>query len=301
MIHGHCFHYRDGYAKCEEHILDHTKPFKEVDALTCVDVVESGKTSSLNRFSHVSPWMLWSGRMCRVCSDVEFQESGVDDSWALEIKDVVTLLWEAEQRKIVYVKGREHTPERMRFWIYHTFFPMVIELSRRFRMLHVGAVEINGKAVLFSAFAFGGKSTMTDYFLRQGHGLFSDDSLGVQCVDGAFRAVPSYPFHRPYRQVESLGDFTDRFVTQPCSIHAVFSLEKSAPDAMVNITALRGIEKFKVFHYSTFIDFDFMKRERLAFFGEMAKQVPAYKVTVPWDLERLPDVYAAIMKQVSSA
>ena len=64
----------------------------------------------------------------------------------------------------------------------------------------------------------------------------------------------------------------------------------------VNIVELKGIEKFKAFHYSTFIDFDFMKKERFIFFTEMAKHVPVYRINVPWDLERLDEVYDAIVE-----
>ncbi len=81
----------------------------------------------------------------------------------------------------------------------------------------------------------------------------------------------------------------------PNLLHAVYLLEKSEPDAPVEVTELKGVEKFKAFHYSSFIDFDFMKKERFEFFTEMAKHVPVYKVKVPWDFERLEEVYETIV------
>ncbi len=59
-----------------------------------------------------------------------------------------------------------------------------------------------------------------------------------------------------------------------------------------------GIEKFKAFHYSAFINFDFMKKERFEFFSEMSKHIPVYRVTVPWNIERLDEVYDAIIQNV---
>ena len=43
-----------------------------------------------------------------------------------------------------------------------------------------------------------------------------------------------------------------------------------------------------------------MKKERFAYFIEMAKAVPVYRVNVPWDLARLPEVYDAIVNNVTA-
>lgn len=111
-----------------------------------------------------------------------------------------------------------------------------------------------------------------------------------------YYAIASYPFHRPsYREVETLGYSVENFATEPKPLHAVYLLEKSEPDAMVEIKALKGIEKFKAFHYSSFIDFEFMKQERFTFFTQMAKHIPVYQVKVPWDLARLDEVYEKIV------
>ena len=96
-----------------------------------------------------------SGQQMRYYSSISFEQADKSLSWALEIKDVLTLVWDAKDKKIIYIKGENYTPQRLRFWVYHTFFPLVLELQRIYRILHVGAVEINGKPVLFSAFSFG--------------------------------------------------------------------------------------------------------------------------------------------------
>jgi len=40
-----------------------------------------------------------------------------------------------------------------------------------------------------------------------------------------------------------------------------------------------------------------MKHERVAFALQMAKYVRVYNITVPWDLNRLDEVYEAIVKK----
>jgi hypothetical protein len=240
-------------------------------------------------------WFPMSGQIVRYHSAVPFHKSHTVFNWALEIKNILTLVWHADQRKITYSKKSGYAPERLRFWVLHTFLPLVLELERTYRILHVGAVEVGGKPILFSAFSFGGKSTLTDYFLQKGDPLLSDDSLAIEKRDEIYYAVPSYPFHRPYRQIETLGYHVKNVSTTPKPLHAVYILQKAEPDADVSIEELKGIEKFKAFHYSAFIDFDFMKRERFTFFTEMAKHIPVYRIDIPWDKTRLEEVYQAII------
>jgi len=241
-----------------------------------------------------------SGQEVRYLSEGSFTKAGKSFSWALEIKDVVTLVWDAKARNILYMKGNNYTPEQLRYWIFHTFFPIVLELERTYRILHVGSVEVEGKPILFSAFSFGGKSTLTDYFIKKGHTMLSDDSVAIDKRGDTYYAIASYPFHRPYRELETLGYPVENFATEPKPLHAVYLLEKGEPDAKVEIQELKGIEKFKAFHYSTFINFDFMKKERFEFFTEMAKQVPVYQVKVPWDMKRLDEVYEKIVSHTKA-
>jgi len=266
--------------------------------LESIFIIEEQTFPLSDTFPLIGAWIPISGGKIRYHSTILFENADTRLSWALEIKDVVTLIWDAKERKILYIKGDKYTPTQLRYWIFHTFFPIVLELERTYRILHVGSVEIGGKPILFSAFSFGGKSTMTDYFIQKGHTMLSDDSLGIEKRGEEYYAVASYPFHRPYREVETLGYHVENFATEPKLLHAVYLLEKSAPDATVEIVELKGIEKFKAFHYSNFINFSFMKQERFEFFSEMAKYVPVYKVVVPWDLERIEEVYEKIVLSV---
>ena len=260
-----------------------------------IDVIEESMMRLSETFQIVSPWMQVSGREIRYISDFSFSKDNHDISWGMEIKEILTLFWSKENKEIRYKKGIKYNTKHLQFWLYHTFFPIVLELRSIYHILHVGSVEINRKPVLFSAPSFGGKSTMTDYFIQKGHMMFSDDSLGIDKRGNEYYAIASYPFHRPYREPEVLGYPVKNFATEPKPLHAVYLLEKSEADAKIEIVEVKGIEKFKAVHYSSFIDFSFMKQERFDFFTEMAKHVPMYKVKVPWDLERLDEVYDKIV------
>jgi hypothetical protein len=141
---------------------------------------------------------------------------------------------------------------------------------------------------------------MTDYFLRKGHALYADDTLPVRRENGRHIAYPSFPYHRPFRRPETLGYRAENFAKGPAPVKALFELVGAAPDADVTVECPTWIERFKACFYSSFIKFTFMKKERLDFFAEMARELPVYRVTVPWDKARLEEVYDAIVRTVRS-
>ena len=178
MIFGHRFDFQSELVLQKEYDSYPSDPSAYPNNKT-IQVIEACAFPYADTFPLTSEFYPMSGQEVRYCSQVPFEEADEYFSWALEIKDVLTLIWDAEDRKILYIKGENYTPQRLRFWVYHTFFPLVLELQRKYRILHVGAVEIEEKPVLFSAFSFGGKSTLTDYFIQKGHTMLSDDSMAI--------------------------------------------------------------------------------------------------------------------------
>ena len=246
------------------------------------------------------PWTEASGRELRYMTHMPFSEDQNILFWGMEIKDVLSLYWDHTRQELWYTEGKEYTPERLRFWVYHTFAPIMFELHETYRIIHVGAVEIAGRAVLFAAPSFGGKSTLTAHFLERGHSLLSDDTLGIEKRDQEYRAIPSYPFYRPYREAETLGYKAEQFALEPKPVACIYQLERSDNVTSVVIEKVTGIDKFKVLHYSSFVYFSFMKEERFSFFTQMADTVPLYKITYPNDIERVPDVYHAVILHTAS-
>jgi len=294
MIFGHYLFFED------EALLNEPSGTFDKKSLKLISVSEDKTDLFSNYFHWMSKKLVLSGQEAYYHSDKPLEEADENFSWALEIKDVLFLVWDSDKQQIRYQKGIYYTAERLRFWVYHTFFPLVLELSDKYNIMHVGSVKIGDKPVLFSAFSYGGKSTLTNYFLQQGHTLLSDDSLAIEKREDSYYAVPSYPYYRPYRKLETLGYHTDNFSHKIQKAHVMYVLEKADAKSEISINEVKGIEKFKAFHYSTFIDFSFMKEKRLHFFTDMAKQVSVYKISIPWDLKRLREVYEAICRHSNS-
>ena len=289
MVHGHYFYFID-----EPHLNRTNGASAQSVHVRCLHTPEI-----LNSYTLTRPWVPLSGQEGRYFAKTPFEEADENFSWGLEIKDVLTLIWEANEKTIYYIKEKNYRPERLQFWIYHTFFPMTLELNKFCHFLHVGAVEVQGKTLFFSAPSFGGKSTLTDYFIQQGATLISDDALGIVKKENTYHAMPAYPFHRPYREPEVLGYKVEKFALDTKSIDAMFLLKKANTNAEVTIEEVKGIEKFKTLHQSVFIEFPFRKEQRFTFFAEMAQQIPIYRINIPWDLERLEEVYQTILLKLS--
>jgi len=259
-------------------------------------ITRSDDTDIFNALAIKSEYLPMSNREASYGAQRAHGECKAGCRWGVDVKGVMSVVWRCGEHTIEYLPQKEYTPELLQFWVLHTILPMMFSLDETYTILHVGAVEVKGKPVLFSAESFGGKSTMTDYFLKQDHTLLSDDTLGVYEEQGSFMAVASYPFHRPYREAESLGYKVTNVMQEPKPLKAVYLLEKSEANAEVVIEEVKGMDKYRAFHFSTFINFDFLKEQRFKTLSKMANNIPVYKVTVPWDLERLPEVYTHIVE-----
>lgn len=240
----------------------------------------------------------------QVCYGFHFplaQTKGKNVEWMMQVKNVLTLVWFPDTRIIGYKKDAGYTPQRLRFWVYHTFLPLLFQMERIYHILHVGSVEVAGNPILFSAPSFGGKSTMTDYFIRRGHPLLSDDTLGIEQRGDDYYAIASYPFHRPYREPETLGVPVTIFSTEAKPLRAVYILNMTETAEEINISEISGIEKFKSLYSSSFMAFPHLQEDRFNFFAQMARKIPTYQITYPQDLSKLPEVYVAIVTHETAA
>ena len=236
------------------------------------------------------------GRDLSLYTDRKFKCTVEGQLWALEVKDVITFFWHSGTLILEYIPHKNFTPVLLEYWCLHIILPVFFTIEETYDFLHAGAVEVEGKPILFIAESFGGKSTMTDFFMQRGHTMISDDKVASYRDNSQFFAVPSHPHHRPYRKMEDLGFFVKNFSSSPKPIHAIYELEKVHQNTEIAITEIKGIEKFASLRYSSETNLYFQKPKRFEYLMKMAKSVPVYKVKVPWKIERLIDVYHAIVK-----
>ena len=80
---------------------------------------------------------------------------------------------------------------------------MPLMLSKRGKLVfHASAVEIGAEAVALVGESGRGKSTLAASFARAGHRFLTDDGLVIEAVGGGFRALPSHPSIRLWKDSE---------------------------------------------------------------------------------------------------
>lgn len=234
------------------------------------------------------------GRYVYLYSDREFDGSDTGQPWCYEVEDVVTFYWLGGERTIYYKLGEQGDAELLGFWFIHLFLPLYMTLENMYDFLHAGAVEVEGKPIFFIAPSMGGKSTMTDYFIKQGHPLISDDKVPTFISDGEFMAVGSHPYHRPYRKFEELGYRVEGFIQNFKPIHAFYQLEAVGADAEIRIEEIKGFEKFDTLLPNYLYMFSYLQPKRLKYLSSMLNAIKVYRVLVPQDMDRLHTVYKKI-------
>jgi len=237
------------------------------------------------------PFIRSHGRDIRLYNDREFSGNEAEQPWCFEIEGVATFCWRGGQSTIYYNMAPGGSPERLGFWFVHQLLPLFLALERVYGFLHAGAVEIGGEAVLFTAPSMGGKSTLTDYFLSRGHALISDDKVAVTAD---MEIVPSHPYHRPYRQFETLGRRAARVSEHMLKPAAVYLLSPLPAHEAPIITEVTGYAKFDALLPSLMYLFAQNRVERLKHLTRFLDDVFVCRIALPWALPRLPDVYDAI-------
>ncbi len=236
------------------------------------------------------------GRDLALFSNKEFNNNDKDKIWAFEVKGVMTFFWHSGTMKLEYVRYENFTETLLKYWTLHVVLPSFFIIEGIYDFLHAGAVEVDDNPILFIAPSMGGKSTMTDYFMKRGHTMISDDKVATFQKDGDFYAVPSYPRHRPYRNIEDIGHFVENFANTPKRMHVIYALKGVESNKDVTIRELLGIEKFKSLRDAKEMNLFFHESTQLDYLSKIASEVSVFKVTVPWDMKRLNEVYNFIIQ-----
>ncbi|MFA5353972.1 MAG: hypothetical protein WC291_07070, partial [Thermodesulfovibrionales bacterium] len=126
----------------------------------------------------------------------------------------------------------------LRYWTLQHVLPLFLSGKGIYNFLHACSIEIDQKAIVFVGTSHSGKSTLADYFLRRGHALISDDHLGLFQEKSVYQATPSFPYARPFRDFENLGDYVSHFALSPKELGAIFTLSPSPADSEPEILRL---------------------------------------------------------------
>jgi len=233
-------------------------------------------------------------RMVSLLTDAEFSAPYEGQKWIFNVENIVSFKWNNNENIIYYKLHDEEAYELLEYWFLHILLPLFYSLNSKYYFFHTGSVLVDDKPILFIAPSFGGKSTMTDYFMKQGHTLVTDDKLATYIEDGKYMAVPSIPFHRPYRKMEDIGLYVENFASKPREIHAIYRLTRVDASENIFIKELKGIEKFSRLHEGSEMNFGFAMKNNVPYLSKLANKIKVFQVDMPWDLDKQEEVYQAI-------
>jgi len=219
-----------------------------------------------------------------------------DQNKCYEVKDVMRFYWIVGSDEIYVVFDKEGNSDLLIFWFMHQLLPFYLSYEKKFDFFHAGAVEVEGKNILFIAPSMGGKSTTTDYFIQQGHPLVSDDKVATFIDNGKPIAVGSHSYHRPYRAFEDLGYYVTNFTNTFKPIHAFYVLKQAKATDNITIEALHGFKKYDALLGNDMYIFSWEKPDRLKSQATLATKLNVFSIQVPWDKNRLNEVYDAIIQ-----
>jgi hypothetical protein len=185
-------------------------------------------------------------------------------------------------------------------------------------ILHGAAVDIGGFAVIFLGASGRGKSTLAASFAAAGFPFLSDDSVRLSQTESGYRAEPSYPSIRLWRDSDeavlsgraremSGVKFSNKaryaaggeipHSINPTQLRAIYVLANEAP-ASVMIQSLGANAAMMEFVQHSFI-LDLQSETTLGGHFErmatLANKMPVFRLDYPRDYTRLPDVRAAIV------
>jgi len=224
-------------------------------------------------------------------------DSNIDTQmWSFSIVDVVTFIWKKGSSTIYYLSDESASINLLEYWFLHTLLPIYFTIEGKYELIHAGGIEIDSHPVLFVAPSYGGKSTLTDYFIQKGHTMVSDDRVGLFEDNNQIMCVSSYDYHRPYRKMEDLGIKVSNFMLESKGLHKIYVLEGADPKSIISFEKLQGIEKFKALQYNFDFTLPLNKARSFELIAKIASKVEIYRVEIPWDLNRLEEVYNAICK-----
>jgi len=198
--------------------------------------------------------------------------------------------------------------------------PFALEL-RGIPFLHASAVEYRGRAIAFSTFAGGGKSSLTTGMTRRGHAFVTDDVLVLEPSATGCQVYPGYPqirlwsdsaehllpagthfeLHASWPKRRGLVERWAPVATEPLPLAAIYLVEAAADCLQVEIAEVRGQAGFfQLLENSPAVAaLDFKAQAvRTAQFGDLLRSVPLRRIRYPRNYATLPSVLDALTADV---
>jgi len=263
-------------------------------------LIQENRPSSDHSFQFQVPTVSMHGREVSLSSNLPVNEDRTNRhrQWKFDVARQFSMVWSNQSEEVVVYSKGTADKQVIVFWLLHTVIPAYLMLKQHSFFLHASCVAVDNEAVLFLAPSFGGKSTMVDFFVRQGFQLLSDDKTRVIPGEKEYRVFPSHPYRRPYRKLEVLGEYSAHHGKQSLPINSIFILDLVDLQENISISELSGLEKFECFKTAFLYEPASQTQLEIRAILEMVQHYQIYRVTIPKGLEHLPEVLESILSHI---
>ncbi len=211
------------------------------------------------------------------------------------------------------------TPEGiLAYWFLQQVLPLYLLCSGMAECFHGMAVDFSPLAgdaqsapscpvecAAFLGGSYAGKSTLLGYLLSRGHSLVCDDHLAIWRKDYQ-TVLPAAPYYRPYRASQDLGHVASRFHVSPLPLGRIFILEPTFAYAEIESVELSGLAAIEAIlphilynlHNPRMPELFPLVAERFRGLKTLVQQTTVSRLHVPRSLDRLPEVYDFILKDL---
>lgn len=189
--------------------------------------------------------------------------------------------------------------------------------------LHASAVFTGDAAVAFLGFSRRGKTTLATAFARAGFPFLTEDVLRLETEDHAYRALPSRPVLRLFRDSasalfdpEGFGESAQQmgkeefaagddipFRDQPARLERIYLLG-TGQNKLVEVVRLAPADALaRLMQHSFILDVEDKGRLRAHFqrIAALADSVPCFELDYPRNYEQLPGVLHAVLTHADSS
>lgn len=214
-------------------------------------------------------------------------------------------------------------PETREYTLIHLLLDQVIPrmLSMMGQIvIHAGAVDVGGKAVVFLGKSGRGKSTLVTYFDKSGYMCLTDDAFLLIEKQSQFYTMLTYPGLRlwPESAKTLLGQdnslsrvaqyhpkerhrttFSGQMNERTMPIQAVYELAEPRPEVAGVVVSALSPQRSVIELIESSFRLDWSEKAvldtELDMFTRLVEQVPFFQITYPRNFTFLPQVQAAIL------
>jgi len=244
----------------------------------------------------------------------------LESDWFVDFPDFCGFLLAADGTRVTCYPQPGTGIDTVRHLILNQILPLVLS-ARGCHTFHASAVEVEGRAAVFSGQSGAGKSTLALDFARNGERFLSDDLVVFEKTQNGMEVVPSYPSLRVCSdtldqagaglRVAPSAEYNTKsrllageslsFQNARVPLGAIYLIGAAAP--AVEIEEVKGAEAIVELVRASFVldasRRDYLKShfDRVADLSSMAR---LFRLRYPRDFERLPEVRGKIADHIRS-